>query len=244
MTYQIKDWDLYFENDRSRTREKCSFVCVPNKQHGMGFVRIMAQKDGAAIYGIWCLILGACSQQKKRSGWLTDDGERTGTAWGADDLADKFRRPAEEIQRALDFVCSKKVDWMVLHEIANDDAAILKSHRAVTVKSPPTAPERTNERTEGNRKKEEKGSEIIRASASLSLPITGRGKAMLKLISLCEEILGEEEFKKNHKRWYERIEENPARLESVLAEVRVMKLEERIIKSPACAAEDLWKRFK
>jgi hypothetical protein len=250
MTYQIKDWNLYFENDRSRQREKCSFVCVPNKQHGMGFGRIMLQKDGAAIYGIWCLILGACSQQKKRNGWLTDDGERTGTPWGADDLAVKFRRPIEEIQRALEFICSAKVGWMETHEITNDDKAIVKSHRQVTAKSPPNAPEgnrregKGNERTEGNGKKEEKGSEIIRAGGSLSLPLTPHGKLVVKLTSLCEEILGSEEMKKHHKRWMEKIQTHPLKLERVLAEVRIMKVEQRIETTPARVAEDLWKRFK
>ena len=99
--YQIKDWDAHFENDRSRNRIQCSFVCVPNKQHGMGFCRIMAEPDGAAIYGIWHCIVGACSQQRKRYGWLTSDGDKAVSGWGVEDLALKFRRPESEIARAL-----------------------------------------------------------------------------------------------------------------------------------------------
>ena len=110
--FQVKDWDTHFENNRSRTREKCSFVCVPNKQHGMGFSRIMAEPDGAMIYGIWHLILGACSQQTKRDGWLTSDGHQTGTAWTPEDLALKFRRPEIEVVMALEVLCSEKVGWM------------------------------------------------------------------------------------------------------------------------------------
>jgi hypothetical protein len=109
MTYQIKDWDAYFENDRSRNRIQCSFVCVPNKQHGMGFCRIMAEPDGAAIYGIWHCIIGACSQQKKRHGWLTADGEQAGSPWLLGDLALKFRRPEKEIERALQVLTSERV---------------------------------------------------------------------------------------------------------------------------------------
>ena len=97
--YQIKDWDAFFENDRSRNRIQCSFVCVPNKQHGMGFCRIMAEVDGAAIYGIWHCIVGACSQQRKRNGWLTPDGDKAVSGWGVEDLALKFRRPESEIAR-------------------------------------------------------------------------------------------------------------------------------------------------
>lgn len=113
--FQIKDWNSHFENDRSRQRANCSFVCVPNKQHGMGFCRIMAEPDGAAIYGIWHCIVGACSQQRSRNGWLTSDGDMAGSAWGVGDLALKFRRPEKEVERALQVLCSEKVGWIILH---------------------------------------------------------------------------------------------------------------------------------
>lgn len=139
-TYQIKDWDANFENDRSRGREKCSFVCVPNKQHGMGFSRIMAEPDGGAIYGIWHLILGACSQQKKRNGWLTENGEKSGCAWDAEDLSVKFRRPIPEIQRALDFLASEKVGWIAIRSNTTNPNEINGKTNIpeVTADSPPT----------------------------------------------------------------------------------------------------------
>lgn len=115
--YQIKDWNSHFENAKSRERISCSFVCVPNKQHGLSFSRIMAEPDGAMIYGIWCLILGACSQQKKpREGWLTSDGYQTGTPWASEDLALKFRRPKSEIERALQVIVSQEIGWIITHE--------------------------------------------------------------------------------------------------------------------------------
>jgi hypothetical protein len=141
--FQIKDWDVHFENDRSRQRANCSFVCVPNKQHGMGFCRIMAEPDGAAIYGIWHCIVGACSQQKKRNGWLTTDGDKAGSAWGVGDLALKFRRPESEISRALQVLASEKVGWIIEHRNP-------QSNHEVTTYSPPTHLERIE------RKKEEK----------------------------------------------------------------------------------------
>ncbi len=119
--YRVKDWNTHFENSKSREREQCSFVCVPNKQHGMGFSRVMAEKDGATIYGIWHLIIGALSQQKnghgsERSGWLTLDGHQTGTPWTPDDLSLKFRRPEKEIERALEVLTSAKVGWLEVYE--------------------------------------------------------------------------------------------------------------------------------
>ena len=142
--YQIKDWDAHFENDRSRNRIQCSFVCVPNKQHGMGFCRIMAEPDGAAIYGIWHCIVGACSQQRKRNGWLTPDGDKAVSGWGVEDLALKFRRPEIEIARALEVLCSEKVGWIINHQNT-------PSHRAITAQSPPTHLEGRKEGIEGRK---------------------------------------------------------------------------------------------
>jgi hypothetical protein len=144
-TYQVRDWDQNFENDRSRTRLECRFVCVPNKQHGMGFCRVMAEPDGAAIYGIWHCIVGACSQQKRRNGWLTADGEKAGSPWGVEDLALKFRRLESEIARAIEVLCSKQVGWLVCHQNSQND-------RRLTADSP-----RTPLEGKGREGKEEKG---------------------------------------------------------------------------------------
>lgn len=156
IVYRVKDWDIHFENNKSREREQCSFVCVPNKQHGMGFSRVMAEKDGATIYGIWHLILGACSQQKRteiggRSGWLTHDGHQTGTAWAPDDLAVKFRRPEPEIARAIAVLTSDKVGWLETYEVV-DSKLVPTSARQVPAKCPPDALE--EKRREMNRREE------------------------------------------------------------------------------------------
>ena len=72
MRLQVIDWNDYFENNKSREINKCSFVCTPNKQDGMGLLRVLNEPDGAAIYGIWGLIIGAASRQSlPRSGHLT-----------------------------------------------------------------------------------------------------------------------------------------------------------------------------
>jgi hypothetical protein len=103
----------------------------------------MAEPDGAAIYGIWHCIVGACSQQKKRNGWLTSDGESAGSPWGVSDLALKFRRPEKEVERALQVLCSEKVGWIIAH-----------GNSVVTADSPPTHLEEKGreekERKEGN----------------------------------------------------------------------------------------------
>lgn len=111
--YQINDWGEHFENNKSKERDACRFFCVPNKQHGLGFCLITSEPDGAAIYGIWIMIVAACSRHKKpRNGWLTQDGHQTGIPWAPEDLALQFRRPVSEINRTLEVLSSHKILWL------------------------------------------------------------------------------------------------------------------------------------
>lgn len=136
--YQVANWQKHFENDRSRKVNHCSFVCVPNKQHGIGFGRVMAESDGASIYGIWGMILGACSQQPlPREGWLTSTGEcDVSSAWDERDLSMKFRRPAPEIARALEVLSSERIGWITFTDVltsrSRDDHASLTSCSRLT----------------------------------------------------------------------------------------------------------------
>jgi hypothetical protein len=115
VVYQIKDWNSTFENNKSRERERCGFVCVPNKQDGMGLANILAQPDGTAIYGIWQLMVGAASRQgRHRDGWLTDDGHKTGTAWAPSDMAVLWRCPEALIIRAIEVLSSPRVGWILV----------------------------------------------------------------------------------------------------------------------------------
>lgn len=110
--FHIRNWSAHFENNKSRERESCRYVCMPNKQDGVGLTRILAEPDGLAIFGVWCLILQACSRQKKRDGWLTADGDPESPPWDIEDLALRWRCTPQAIQRALDIVCSHKIQWM------------------------------------------------------------------------------------------------------------------------------------
>ena len=110
MIYQIRDWRSHFENNKSREREQCAFVCEPN------LIRVLAEPDGAAIIGVWVLILQACSRQgRHRDGWLTDDGHPAGNPWTIADLALRWRRPEAEIERTLFFLSSPQVGWIQTH---------------------------------------------------------------------------------------------------------------------------------
>jgi hypothetical protein len=119
--YQIIDWDHHFENSRSRVIECCSYVAMPNKQHGMGLTRILSAQDGAAFFGIWCLVLQACSRQisdekQRRAGWLTDNGLPDGLPWSFEDIALRWRQPVGLVERAIEMFVSVKVGWMVRYD--------------------------------------------------------------------------------------------------------------------------------
>ena len=136
--YQILGWNNHFENNKSREREKCSFVCVPNKQDGMGLANILAQPDGLAIYGIWQLMIGAASRQgKHRDGWLTDDGHQTGTAWTASDMAVLWRCPEAMVVRAIEVLSGSRVGWLS----CNFTEKTASGGQQVPVKCPSSAPE-------------------------------------------------------------------------------------------------------
>jgi hypothetical protein len=60
---------------------------------------------------------------------LTDTGKPDGIAWGAEDLAIKFRRKEKEITRALEVLCSPKVGWLVKHEMKNGELVLLAAQQ-------------------------------------------------------------------------------------------------------------------
>lgn len=60
MRIKIRNWDEHFEADRSRQWKKLSWVPIPNKQ-GLGYKKIMSQKNGAEIFGCWIAIVEQAS---------------------------------------------------------------------------------------------------------------------------------------------------------------------------------------
>ena len=144
VVYHILNWNDHFENNKSREIESCRWVCMPNKQDGLGLMRILSETDGAAIFGVWCLVIQACSRQKVRDGWLTEDGSAVGLPWELDDLALRWRRSTAEINRALDFVCSPKMRWM--EKMARPAYEVLDG---VTLGAPKTQREGKKEGREG-----------------------------------------------------------------------------------------------
>lgn len=118
VVYQIQGWRSTFENNKSRERERCGYVCIPNKQDGLGLANILSLPDGPAIYGIFQLMLGAASRQgRHRDGWLTADGHRTGTPWAPSDMAVLWRCQETLITRAIEVLTSPRVGWLLAVDV-------------------------------------------------------------------------------------------------------------------------------
>lgn len=65
MAITIIDWEKHFENSQSKRWESLRWVPIPNKQ-GLGYKKIMQQKNGAEIFGCWIAIIECASRQKPR----------------------------------------------------------------------------------------------------------------------------------------------------------------------------------
>lgn len=235
IVYQVADWDAHFENDRSRTRDRCSFVCVPNKQHGMGFCYVVSEPDGGAIYGVWNMILGACSQQNlPRKGWLTSNGRPDGLPWDEISLSMKFRRPLGEIRRALDFLSTPAVGWLIRHSLPADSPS---THSPLPV-DPPAG---TLKDLKGRERKEVKASKTLKPPKPAKS--SKRHSRENELMDDLRELLGHAGMVNDGGKWRLRCRRQPGKVERVVAETRCARREGRINTTPAQFSEDTWKRF-
>ncbi len=65
---------------------------------------------------------------------------------------------------------------------------------------------------------------------------------LVELMKLCREVLGDSEFKLQHKRWIQRAEKYPVKLRRVLNDTRE-KANKDGLENPAAWAETMWKEF-
>lgn len=59
---RIKDWDVHFENNRTRELKRMDWVPMPNKMDGDGYTELVDHPDGAAHFGAWCAIVEVASK--------------------------------------------------------------------------------------------------------------------------------------------------------------------------------------
>ncbi len=144
--YSIKGWNAKYENNRTRELKKLDWVPVPNKQDGEGYCLIMEQKDGPAILGAWLAIIQIASKCDNRGTLMRDSG----TPHDSASISRQCRFPKALIERALDFLASKDVQWVEVVDVEVDrtepQEGAGKSHEGIT---------------EGKERREGKGREDI-----------------------------------------------------------------------------------
>jgi hypothetical protein len=101
MIIKIRDWDTHFEADRSRQWKKLSWVPIPNKQ-GLGYKKIMQQKNGAEIFGCWNALI-------QQASLCTPRGDLT--KYSIDDLSTNTMIPLSTLKNAIAFIV-EHLDWI------------------------------------------------------------------------------------------------------------------------------------
>ena len=121
--YIIRDWNVHYENNRSRELKELSWVIVPNRHDGEHYSQIMAHPDGAKIFAAWNLIIQVASRTHLRGHLLRGNN----TPHTPISLSAKTRAPAEWFSVAFDYL-EKNTDWLIVEhftqEIQDDLLAI------------------------------------------------------------------------------------------------------------------------
>lgn len=111
--YKIRNWNVQFENNRSRAVADLTWVAIPNRHDGENFSGIMAHKDGAIIFAAWVLVIQVASRCQPRGTLLRDNK----TPHNPDTLALKTRAPRKWFEVALDYL-EKTTDWLDVEDVA------------------------------------------------------------------------------------------------------------------------------
>jgi len=106
--YVVKDWDKYYENNRSRDIKAPQWVPIPNKHDGDGYTQLMEQDDSGAMYGAWIAIIALASKCDNRGTLLRSDG----TPHDVASISRITRINKASIQKTLDF-CTHSLKWLI-----------------------------------------------------------------------------------------------------------------------------------
>lgn len=72
--YRVKNWEKYYENNRSRTVKDLAWVPIPNRHDGESYSEIISHKNSAIIFAGWILILQVASRCQPRGTLLKNNG--------------------------------------------------------------------------------------------------------------------------------------------------------------------------
>ena len=112
--YKIRNWNALFENNRSRTVTKLSWVSIPNRHDGENFTNIVQNEDGAMIFSGFILMVEVASKCNPRGTLIKADG----TPHTPPSLSLKTRAPEKWFASAINFL-EKYTDWLEVQELPN-----------------------------------------------------------------------------------------------------------------------------
>ena len=126
--YRIVEWDRHYESYESKRKlsKNPSWLPIPNELAGDGYCTIMAEADGAAIYGAFVAVLLVAQRCTPRGDLITKGRPHTSAS-----LSRITRIPTEIIDRMLSICTSEEVGWI---EVADFDGSM-----AISAKSRPPA---------------------------------------------------------------------------------------------------------
>ena len=112
--YRIRDWEKWFENNRSKSVENLRWVPIPNKHDGENFITIIRSENGAEIYAAWVLMVQVASKCQPRGSLLRGNGQPHTAAT----LSLKTNAPESWFKLAFEFL-ERHTDWLDIQEVAD-----------------------------------------------------------------------------------------------------------------------------
>lgn len=115
--YKIARWNEVYETHETRKLVRLNWIPVPNKHDGLGFRMIAAEKDSAALFGVWNLLIQVASKSDRvNRGTL----ERDGVPLTARTLSTMTGFPERAIARALTFFSQPTIGWLLAEQWQTD----------------------------------------------------------------------------------------------------------------------------
>lgn len=108
--YIVRDWGDHFEIAESLARKSLRWLATPTKHDGIGYRRMMAQRDGPALFGAWNAIIQTAAKAGKKG--VRGRLERDGNPLDAESIALMTSFPVHVIERALTFFSDPKQGWL------------------------------------------------------------------------------------------------------------------------------------
>lgn len=145
IVYRIRDWPIFYENNRTRDLRTMAWIPIPNKHDGDGYTMLVCRKNGAALLGAWLVILQVASKCNPRGTLMRD----ASVPHDAHSISRMTRIPAEVIEEALQ-VCCHECKWLEI--MAPQEGAATPQEGAAT-------PQVGDEEQKGREGKGKKGME-------------------------------------------------------------------------------------